>query len=181
MTQARYSAALRGHFGLAATHYCHFTSPIRRYPDLMVHRILKQTLRVGAVSKDETSGVAPEDVGRAADHSSERERAAMEVERDMVDYHSARWAAKHIGEQFDGVVSGVTPRGLFVELFDPFIEGMVPADHLGDDVEHIEDEMALVDHDSGEEYRIGRELRVVILGVDPVKRKITFGLAKPKS
>ncbi|HUT55746.1 MAG TPA: ribonuclease R [bacterium] len=197
MMQAEYSAELRGHFGLAADRYCHFTSPIRRYPDLIVHRILKQFLSMGgtgfqpgssdiaATSRRKGSGatghkpVEPSGGGSlkgAAAHCSERERAAQDAEREMVDYYRARWMARHLGEGFGGVISGVAAFGLFVELDQAFVEGMVPADTLDPDLEFHEKEMAVRGGHSGLEFRIGDRVRVQAVAVDLEQRKISFRL-----
>jgi ribonuclease R len=126
MMLARYDTKNLGHFGLASEKYCHFTSPIRRYPDLMVHRLLKSRLGI----KDQKGPPAPDDINRAAEHCSERERAAEHAERDMMKYYAAELMAEKIGEKFKGTVSGVTKFGVFVQLDDPFVEGMIPAESI---------------------------------------------------
>ncbi len=170
MMQARYSHKLIGHFGLASECYCHFTSPIRRYPDLVVHRLVKQALGWGEAGKY----ARPAHLSITAEHCSERERAAEEVEREMIDLYSARWMAKHLGEEFDGVISGVTSSGFFVELDEVFVEGMVPLHSLDEDLVFREEEMALTGPES--EYRIGDRVRVRALDADIEKRRITFHL-----
>lgn len=183
MMQAVYSAELRGHFGLAAERYCHFTSPIRRYPDLMVHRILK--LFLGTAEK-EGAGYKPvsrnlaRDLKQAAEHCSERERASMEAEREMTDLYRARWMAKRLGEEFEGMISSVTAFGLFVELREVFVEGLIPADTLDRDLEFHEKLMLVRGRSSGIEFRIGDRVRVQSTGVDLAQRKISFRLLEKK-
>jgi len=168
MMQARYSHKLIGHFGLASECYCHFTSPIRRYPDLVVHRLVKQAIEGG----DPGKYAKPAHLSTTAEHCSERERAAEAVEREMVDLYSARWMARHLGEEFDGVVSGVTPSGIFVELDSVLIEGMVPLQSFKEELVFREEEMALTGPES--EYRIGDRVRVQAKDADIEKRRTTF-------
>src|SRR5439155_1036844 len=120
MQQARYAAEALGHFGLATDCYTHFTSPIRRYPDLVVHRILG-------------TGRVPPDLGTVAEESSRKERVAMEAEREIVELKKVQFMQDKVGEAYDGFVSGVVPFGFFVELKDVFIEGLVHLSALGDD------------------------------------------------
>ena len=127
MKWAKYSAKNVGHFGLASEGYTHFTSPIRRYPDLIVHRLLKK-----ALSKEETK-ISEEVLGNKAGHLSSRERVAMEAEREILDRYRVRFMKDKIGEEFEGVVSGVTAFGFFVELKDIFVEGLVRVTSLHDD------------------------------------------------
>lgn len=178
MMQARYNVGLLGHFGLAADRYCHFTSPIRRYPDLVVHRLLKQAIgeAPGLRIDPEGRGAAPEPLPAAALHCSERERAAMEAEREMTDLYRVLWMARHLGEDFEGTVSGVTPYGLFVELEPAFVEGLVPAATIDEDLEFHEGEMVIRGKTTGLEFRIGDRVRVRAVAADLDRRKITFRL-----
>ena len=127
MQKARYDSVNMGHFGLAAASYTHFTSPIRRYPDLVVHRLLRE-LRHTRVTDErrEALEVTLPDVGR---HTSERERRADEAERELIQWKKVRFMADKVGEVFDGYITGVTHFGLFVELVDHFVEGLV---HVSD-------------------------------------------------
>jgi ribonuclease R len=180
MMQARYSAERISHFGLAADRYCHFTSPIRRYPDLIVHRLLK--LAVGYPDTGykpaplNEKGAAPEALPAAADHCSERERAAEDAEREMVDFYCALWMSGHIGEDFEGVVSGVTSSGLFVELDDVFIEGQVPAETIDRKIEFNQAEMSIRGLTSGVELRIGDKVAVRSTAADLEQRKVRFAM-----
>jgi ribonuclease R len=132
MRQARYSPKNAGHFGLAFDHYCHFTSPIRRYPDLVNHRILKVVLRQGAIPRDSATKLTRQLVDWG-DHTSRRERLAMEAERDILALRKAQFMVDKIGQEYDGFVSGVTKFGFFVELAKYFVEGLVPLRTLYDD------------------------------------------------
>ena len=124
--QAKYSPNNKGHFGLALSRYCHFTSPIRRYPDLIVHRALKQALGI----VDKNLPISPQPMGVSCEHCSERERSAEAVERDVVRAYQVRLMSKHLGEQFSARVSGISEQGIFVELDHPMAEGLIPGREL---------------------------------------------------
>ncbi len=171
MKWAKYSAHNVGHFGLASKSYTHFTSPIRRYPDLIVHRILKEVLF-------EKEGGAPEEVlAKKAEHLSQRERVAMEAEREILDRYRVRFMKDKIGEIYRGVISGVTAFGFFVELFDIFVEGLVRVTSLYDDYYHYhENRYCLVGERTHKTFRIGDEVLVRVEKVDVERRQIDFGL-----
>jgi ribonuclease R len=172
MKQARYAADNVGHFGLASDCYCHFTSPIRRYPDLVVHRILK------ALSSSKQLAIATERLAEVAEHTSKRERVAMEAERDVVEMKKLQFMQKHVGEQFDGYITGVTNFGFFVELEELFVEGLVHITTLPDDLySHAEKQHSLIGRRSGTVFRIGDAARVTIASVSPGTRRIEFILA----
>ena len=171
MMQARYSPDLVGHFGLASDRYCHFTSPIRRYPDLIVHRLLKRELGAGG-----TLPAAPEELRPAAIHCSERERASAEAERDMVDYYSVRWMAERLGEDFSAVVTAANSQGLWVELEAAMVEGLIPLESLDVEMRFVETEMAVRGRGKDEVYRIGDRVRVWSEAVDIDRRRINFRL-----
>ncbi len=160
LKQAVYDIVNIGHFGLASDAYLHFTSPIRRYPDLVVHRLVKGLLRGGRPSN------APEAVERlreAATQSSQRERASMEVEREVVDLYRALLMQSHVGETLSGVVTGVTGGGVYVALDAPFVDVLVRLDSLGtDSYELSDDELALVGQRSGDRVELGQRLSVLI-------------------
>jgi ribonuclease R len=171
MKWAKYSANNVGHFGLASKSYTHFTSPIRRYPDLMVHRILKRVLS----KKD---GRASEEVlVRKAEHLSHRERVAMEAEREILDRYRVRFMKDKIGEVFKGVIGGVAAFGFFVELQDIFVEGMVRVTSLYDDYyQYHEKRYCLVGERTHKTFRMGDEVVVRVDRVDVERRHIDFGL-----
>lgn len=173
MKWAKYSAKNSGHFGLSSDAYTHFTSPIRRYPDLMVHRLLKKALSKG---KKIPSG---EGLAERADHLSQRERAAMEAEREILDRYRVRFMKEKTGEEFEGVVSGVMAFGFFVELKDIFVEGLVRVTSLHDDYYHYhEDKYSLIGERTHKRFRIGDPVRVRVEWVDLERRHIDFVLIK---
>ena len=184
MRQARYAADNVGHFGLASDCYCHFTSPIRRYPDLVVHRILKAALLLTAEKEQEGKraskllAIATERLGEVAEHTSKRERVAMEAERDVVEMKKLQYMQQHVGEQFDGYITGVTAFGFFVELEELFVEGLVHISTLTDDLyHHAEKQHSLIGRRSGTIFRIGDAARITVVSVSPGTRRIEFTLA----
>lgn len=175
MRQARYAPTNLGHFGLAADHYTHFTSPIRRYPDLFVHRVLKAWIAKSAGDADLARW--RQEAGLVAEQSSERERAAMEAERDSVAVKQVQFMADKVGEPFVGLISGVTNFGLFVEL-PTLIEGLVRVDSLPPDrYEHDAVHHTLVGVGRGVRYRLGDPLAIIVARVDQEARRIDFALA----
>ncbi len=171
MKWAKYSAKNLGHFGLASDGYTHFTSPIRRYPDLIVHRLLKRVL-----SKKEIK-ISEETLAHQADHLSNRERVAMEAEREILDRYKVRFMKDKISEEFKGIISGVTAFGFFVELKDIFVEGLVRMTSLHDDYyQYHEKKYCLVGERTHKTFRIGDEVRVRVDRVDVERRHIDFGL-----
>ena len=175
MKQARYSAENLGHFGLAASSYSHFTSPIRRYPDLVVHRILKRVLskRMKQSDKEHLEARLPE----TAQHTSRRERIAMEAEREMVDLKKMQFMRDKVGEEYDGFITGVAQFGLFVELVELFVEGMIPVATLpADYYVHMEKAHALVGERSRVMYRIADRIRVKVAAVNEARKQVEFAL-----
>ena len=171
MKWAKYSAKNLGHFGLASDGYTHFTSPIRRYPDLMVHRFLKKVL------SGEEMKIPEEVLANKADHLSNRERVAMEAEREILGRYRVRFMKDKIGEEFEGVISGVTAFGFFVELKDIFVEGLVRVTSLHDDYyQYHEKKYCLVGERTHKTFRIGDEVRVRVDRVDVERRHIDFGI-----
>ncbi len=166
MKQARYSINNTGHFGLAASHYTHFTSPIRRYPDLMVHRALAAWLN------HEHKNNSQEE---AADFLSKRERVAVDAEREMVDRLKVRYMEDKVGEEFDGLISGVSSFGLFVELSESFISGGVAIKDLSDDYYEIDEKNhRLVGRRKHKMYQIGTPVRLRLISVEKSRRRINF-------
>jgi ribonuclease R len=173
LKQARYSAENRGHYALAAPTYTHFTSPIRRYPDLMVHRILAEFLDRRATS------ISAEELRVIADQSSETERRADEAERELVEWKKARFMEDHVGEEFDGLIISTTRFGFFVELEKYFVEGLVPLDTLpGDHYRFHENARKIIGERSRREYSIGDRVHVVLDRVDAMERKLTFAVVE---
>lgn len=174
MMQAVYSASRVGHYGLAAEHYLHFTSPIRRYPDLLVHRLLKE--HWGRRGKRRSHAVLEREealLEEMAARSSERERAAMQVEREVVSFYATLLMKERVGEEFEATVSGLTEFGCFVELDEEHVEGLVKAEAIGfggklDKLVH-----ALVFPD-GRRVRVGQQCRVRLASVSPERRQMDF-------
>jgi len=153
MQKARYAETNSGHFGLAASSYTHFTSPIRRYPDLVVHRSLRESR--GKMSKERIEELT-EDLPEMGRHTSERERRAAEAERELVQWKKVRFMADKVGDEFDGYVTGVTAFGLFIELVEHFVEGMVHVSTMADDYyRFIERAHVLRGENTGQVYRLG--------------------------
>jgi ribonuclease R len=174
MMQAIYAPENIGHYGLAAEHYLHFTSPIRRYPDLTVHRLLKEEW--AARQGKSPRRTSPRALERVAALSSERERAAMEAEREISAYYAALLMQDRVGEVFPGVVSAVTDFGFFVELGTVFVEGLVRAEDLAGAFELDTAHHALIDRRSGRAFRVGDAVRVVVASASPVRRQVTLRL-----
>lgn len=168
MKKAKYTTDNLGHFGLAAEYYCHFTSPIRRYPDLQIHRVIKAMLdgKLGNIASLENW------CEEVAEVSSERERAAEMAERDIDDYYKAEYMQRHIGEFFEGVISGVTAFGVFVEL-DNTCEGLARFDNLPkDNYEFVENRYLL--RGSKHNYTLGQIVKIEVLASDVDNRKVSF-------
>jgi len=181
MKQARYAAENLGHFGLASKCYCHFTSPIRRYPDLVVHRILRAALALegqqGSKRAERELATATARLDEIAEHTSKRERVAMEAERDVVELKKVQFMQRHLGEEFNGFITGVTGFGFFVELEELFVEGLVHITTLDDDLySFIEKQHSLIGRRSKQVFRIGDAARVKVAAVVPATRRIEFVL-----
>ncbi|MBB6730600.1 ribonuclease R [Cohnella zeiphila] len=174
MKQAKYDAQSLGHFGLAAEFYTHFTSPIRRYPDLVIHRIIREVLENGGTlpeARMEALGVRMPDI---AQQSSERERVAVDAERDTEKLKKAEFMLDKIGEEFDGIISGVTGFGMFVEL-DNTVEGLIRLSDMSDDYYHFHElHMALIGERTSKVYRIGDEVRIRVARVNMDEYAIDF-------
>ncbi len=174
MQKARYAETNSGHFGLAAKSYTHFTSPIRRYPDLVVHRTLRES-REG-MAKDRVEELT-EDLPEIGRHTSERERRAAEAERELVQWKKVRFMADKVGDEFDGYVTGVTAFGLFIELVEHFVEGMVHVSTMVDDYyRFVEGQHLLRGENTGRMFRLGDKVRVQVIKVDMERRQIDLGI-----
>lgn len=172
MKRAGYTTENTGHFGLAAKYYTHFTSPIRRYPDLQIHRIIKENLR-GRLNDDRISHYE-EILPKVASQCSERERRAEEAERDVVRMKKAEYMRSRIGEEYEGVISGVTKWGVYVEL-ENTVEGLVHvADMKDDHYEFTEQTYELTGEHSGKSYTLGQTVRVRVTDADKLQRTVNF-------
>lgn len=174
MKQAKYTTENAGHFGLAARYYTHFTSPIRRYPDLQIHRIIKEHIR-GRLNSERIAHYE-EILPKAAAQCSERERRADEAEREVIKMKKAEYMRNHIGEEYEGVISGVTKWGLYVELPNT-VEGLVHvADMRDDHYEFSEQTYELTGVRTGRVYKLGQSVRVCVSAADKLQRTVNFDL-----
>ena len=178
MKQAKYSPECTGHFGLACPYYCHFTSPIRRYPDLQIHRIIKDHLR-GRMGEEKV-GYYQERLPQIAQHSSKMERRADEAERETDKLKKVEYMEKYLGQCFEGVVSGVTGWGIYVELPNT-VEGLVHVSRLpGDSYYYDEKACEMTGVDTGRTFKLGMPVRVQVDGCDRFNRTIDFSVCEPE-
>jgi ribonuclease R len=191
MQKARYDATSLGHFGLAAEHYTHFTSPIRRYPDLVVHRMLRESKRGSGVvsgprpaTKTTPDLIAParreeleDELPEIAKHTSEMERRADEAERELLQWKKVRFMADKVGDEFDGYISGVAPFGLFVELIAHYVEGLVHISSMADDYYRYHEQQHVLRGETTKKiYRLGDKVDVQVVRVDMERRQVDLGL-----
>jgi ribonuclease R len=177
MQKARYAAENLGHFGLAARCYTHFTSPIRRYPDLVVHRLLR-AVRQQQFNEDRIAELEDE-LPEVARHCSEMERRADDAERELVQWKKVRFMADKIGDEFTGFITGVAPFGIFVELAEHFVEGLVHVSSMADDYyRFLEQTHTLRGENTGKTYRLGDQVKVQVIRVDMERRQIDLGLVE---
>lgn len=176
MAKAVYSTDNIGHFGLAFEYYSHFTSPIRRYPDLIVHRLLWDYTN-GMNEKRKQS--LKKELPGACKHCSDREKVAAEAERDSVKVMQVEYMQRHLGEEFDGIISGVIQYGMFIELNDLLVEGMIHVRDLNDDYYTFDEKQyALIGERKGKQFRLGDSIKVKVAKVTPERRQIDFVLTE---
>ena len=176
MQKAVYKPVNLGHYGLASTCYTHFTSPIRRYPDTTVHRLLRTYLFENKIDNT-TIRKWEEKLVYIADHSSDRERASVDCEREVEDMRMAEYMENHIGEEFNGMISSVTSFGMFVEL-DNLVEGLVPLRDMPDFFVYDEERMTLTGEKSHVKYTIGDKVRVKVVRASKEDKTIDFEVVK---
>jgi len=198
LSRAEYSPEPIGHYALASENYAHFTSPIRRYPDLIVHRILREVLRGASgsqrVEHDQAAspwskrrehhslaalgGPIPlEELHKIAEESSQSERRADEAERELMEWKKVKFMQDRVGDEFDGLIISVTKFGFFVELNDLFIEGLVPLASLEDDrYTYHENTREIIGLRNRKIYSLGQKVRVLVDRIDPVEKKINFAV-----
>lgn len=175
MAKASYSTDNIGHYGLAFKYYTHFTSPIRRYPDLIVHRLLSHYL-------DKNASVDKEVLEKQCDHCSAREVLASQAERASIRYKQVEYMMQYLGEEFDGVVSGVSEWGIYVEVIETKCEGMISMRELTDDYyEYHDREYALVGRQTGKRYTIGDPIRIRVAQANLERRYLDFTFSDTKS
>ena len=171
---ARYESENKGHFGIASKYYCHFTSPIRRYPDLFIHRIISKYLKQGYNLSEEQIEKYSAQATKYAETSSEREKVAQKVERESVDIKMAEYMENHIGEEYPGIISSITSFGVFVEL-ENTVEGMIRFDKLGDEYFiYDEDRKTLMGEKTKTMYHIGDKINIRVIAADKQTRRIDF-------
>lgn len=168
MAKAKYTTENVGHYGLGFEHYCHFTSPIRRYPDVMAHRILQQVL--------DSQFIVDKKLEEKCKHCSERERAAMDAERAANKYKQVQYMRNFVGEDFDGVISGVASFGFWVETVEHKCEGLVSVNSLleYDEFRHVESDYCLVGMRSGRKFRMGDKVRIKVVAANLIKRQLDY-------
>jgi ribonuclease R len=172
MARAVYTTQNIGHYGLSFKYYTHFTSPIRRYPDLMVHRLLQRYL-------EDKPSASQEEYEEKCKHSSDMERKAMEAERASVKYKQAEYLMDRIGEEFDGLISGVSKWGIFVELTESKCEGMVSLRLMNDDFYYLDEEnYRIIGQRWGKIYRLGDKIRIKVKKIDLQKKQMDFDLVR---
>ena len=175
LKKAKYFDVCQGHFGMALTYYCHFTSPIRRYPDLTIHRIIKEYLHGNNsfIKSEKMSNF----VSQSAEKSSIQEKLAEDVERAITDYKKCEYMTRFIGQEFDGIISGANSRGFYVEL-DNTCEGQVALGSLKDDFYFFDEDNLSIYSKSGRYYRVGERVRVVVADVNVPNRQLSFEVVK---
>jgi ribonuclease R len=176
MQKARYDPVPLGHFGLAAEDYTHFTSPIRRYPDLVVHRSLRESRQGMAANRSQE---LEEDLPEVAKHTSEMERRADEAERELLQWKKVRFMADKVGDEYDGYITGVAPFGMFVELIEHYVEGLVHVSSMADDYYRFHEQQHVMRGENTRKvYRLGDKVLVQVVRVDMERRQVDLGLVE---
>ena len=176
MQKARYDAVSLGHFGLAAEHYTHFTSPIRRYPDLVVHRMLRESRQPVAMTPARREELE-DDLPEIARHTSEMERRADDAERELLQWKKVRFMADKVGDEYEGYITGVAQFGLFIELIEHYVEGLVHISSMADDYyRFLEQQHVLRGENTKKVYRLGDKVLVQVVRVDMERRQVDLGL-----
>ena len=178
MKQARYSTVCSGHFGLSTQYYCHFTSPIRRYPDLQIHRIIKESLHGGLNEKriQHYEKLLP----KISEDCSKLERRADEAEREGEKLKNVQYMSRRIGEVYTGVISGISAWGMYVELPNT-VEGLVHVTNMADDYYYYDEEKyAMIGKEFGRSYTLGQKVTIMVKATDPMTKTIDFLLIQPE-
>ena len=171
---AVYDSENKGHFGIASKYYCHFTSPIRRYPDLFIHRIISKYLKYDYTMSEKQVEFYNKVAENDAKQSSDREKIATQVERDSIDIKKAEYMSKKIGEQYEGIISGVTQFGVFVEL-ENTVEGLIRFENLGDEYyEYDADHKILIGERTKETFKIGDKINIEVIDANKQEKRISF-------
>lgn len=171
---AVYDSENKGHFGIASKYYCHFTSPIRRYPDLFIHRIISKYLKNNYTLSEKKVELYSKIAENDAKQSSDREKIATQVERDSIDIKKAEYMSKKIGEKYEGIISGVTQFGVFVEL-ENTVEGLIRFENLGDEYyEYDPDHKILIGERSKETFKIGDKINIEVIDANKQEKRISF-------
>ena len=174
---AKYESQNKGHFGIASKYYCHFTSPIRRYPDLFIHRVISHYIENNYIVDDEWKEEYDVKATKYADSSSEREKIAQKVERDSVDIKMAEYMQDKIGEEYEGIVSSITSFGMFVEL-ENTVEGLIRFDDLGDEYFiYDEERKTLTGQRTSKHYRVGDKVKIKVKNANKLLRQIDFEIS----
>ena len=175
---ARYEAQNKGHFGIASKYYCHFTSPIRRYPDLYIHRIISKYINNSYNVSEEYKEKENELAVKYAESSSEREKIAQKAERDSIDLKKAEYMQDKIGEKYEGIISGVTNFGVFVQL-ENTVEGLIRFENLGNEYFEYDDmHKILIGEQTKKVYKMGDKVKIQVIEANKTLRRVGFAICK---
>ena len=178
---ARYESENKGHFGIASKYYCHFTSPIRRYPDLFIHRVISEYLKNNYNMKEERLAELEGKATKYAESSSDAEKIATKAERDAEDIKKAEFMENKIGEEYFGIVSSITSFGMFVEL-ESTVEGLIRFEHMGNEYFiYDENRKTLIGERTNRVFKIGDQVKIRVIEANKMLRKIAFELVADKN